>query len=179
MENSNLESRIQDTFLKLAKKIPLEEIDVSKICANLKITRQAFYYHYKNIFDLIFSIYIDKRLTATNLASLKEIVHDLIIFLYKDEMFNKEVADSNVKDALKEYCFSYLFQSFSLYLNKFNDIEVAKKRKIAKYLSNAVSEEVLELFVDNNYDQKRIEDEILLYLDDKIIEQIVFNFKKV
>ncbi len=177
MASSSLENRIQETFLKLAKKIPLEEIDVSKLCSVLKITRQTFYYHYKNIYDLVLSIYINKRLVTTNLASIKEIIKEFVNFLYKDEMFNKEVADSNAFLALKDFSFSYFFQSFSLYLNKYDLIDSFKKRKISKYLSYSISDLILDLFIDSSYDENKIIDECLLFIDDKIIENIVINFK--
>ncbi len=177
MVSSSLENRIQDTFIKLARKIPLEEIDVSKLCNVLKITRQTFYYHYKNIYDLILSIYINKRLVATNLASIKEIIKEFVFFLYKDEMFNKEVADSNAFQALKDFSFSYFFQSFSLFLNKYESIDSYTKRKIAKYLSFSISDLILDLFIDSNYDETKIINECLLFINEKIIGNIVINFK--
>lgn len=179
MSNYNLENKIQETFLKLVKKYSLEEIDVSKICSSLKITRQSFYYHYKNIYDLIFAIYINKKLVASNLASLKEIVLDLLDFLYKDEFFNKEVAESNVSSVLKEYCFSYLFQSLSLYLIKFENIDSYINRKISKFYALSISEEILDLFINPDYDKLTILNEVLVYLNDEIIKNIGINFKKI
>ena len=52
------EDSIQKEVLRLTNEISFDKINVNLVCKNLDITRQAFYYHYENIFDVIYAIYL-------------------------------------------------------------------------------------------------------------------------
>ena len=53
------EAEIKKVFLKLIYSKPIETINVSSICDELNIKRQTFYYHYRDIFELVESIFED------------------------------------------------------------------------------------------------------------------------
>ena len=55
----NLTTEIKRVFLKLIYTKPIETINVSSICDELEIKRQTFYYHYRDIFELVDSIFED------------------------------------------------------------------------------------------------------------------------
>ena len=55
----NTEEEIKKTFINLLKNHDIESIDVRMICEALNIKRQSFYYHYKNIYDVIYSLFKD------------------------------------------------------------------------------------------------------------------------
>ena len=56
------ENSIQVNFLKLLNKYKIDDINVDLLCKTVGIKRQTFYYHYKNVYDLIYSIFILENL---------------------------------------------------------------------------------------------------------------------
>ena len=173
-----VEDRIKNTFFKLLKKKNLDEIDVSSLSNASRITRQAFYYHFKDINDLIFSIYIDKEIKNTTLNSYNDVILDLLYFLFDDEKFNKEVASSNSSYILSDITYYFLFRSFSLYLNALKSLNNDTKdyRKIlARFLANATNEEVLSLFIEKNSTKDSIFKEITSLIDQNLIEHLIRN----
>ena len=75
------EKNIQETFLKLLETHEVDEIDVQLIATTLKIKRQTFYYHYKNMYDLIYSIYKSKVLYVNDAKSIDSIIKTFLKFL--------------------------------------------------------------------------------------------------
>ena len=75
------EKNIQETFLKLLETNEVDEIDVQLIATTLKIKRQTFYYHYKNMYDLIYSIYKSKVLYVNDAKSIDSIIKTFLKFL--------------------------------------------------------------------------------------------------
>ena len=169
------EKRIQNTFIKLSKTYEINQIDVTKICKASKITRQTFYYHFESVYDLIFAIYIDKKIESKNSSSIKDIVSDFVSFLYEDEKFNKDVVESNASSVLSEVSFSFLFQTILKYLKKY-DIDGEKKRIIARFLARAIGEEILYLFSLITTKKEDIVEEINKLVNENMIKGLISKF---
>lgn len=146
----NTEKLIQKTFLKLLEKKNIDEIDVNSLCEKLQIKRQTFYYHYKNIYDLIFSIYINENIKPYESGDLSIIVENVYRFLYSNHEFNVMVSKSNAADALKDFLYSYVHKSISKYLGKYN-LRVDDIREIARFYSRAVVEKCVYDFSELEY----------------------------
>lgn len=175
-----VEERIKSAFFKLLKKKNLEDIDVSKLSDASGITRQAFYYHFKDLNDLIFSIYIDKEIKNSSLSSFSDILNDLLDFLYDDEKFNKEIINSSSSYILSDITYYFLFRSFSLYLSKFKILTEKNNSKdyrkiLSRFLANSVNEEVLSLFIEKTNTRQSIFEEITSLINENLIEQIIKN----
>ena len=97
MVKKKTEKLIQEKFLKLLESKSIDEIDINMICKNLKIKRQTFYYHYKNIYDVILSFYFDDSIEYKS-VKYEDIVQETVNYLFKNEEFNREVSHSNAKD---------------------------------------------------------------------------------
>ena len=112
----NIETEIKSKFISLLETRRIDEIDVRLLSNELKITRQTFYYHYKNIYDLIYSIILDEQVEPKENETLEEISNNILdVFFKKEELF-KEILDSSAKDILEEMTYSYFYRSFNLYL---------------------------------------------------------------
>ena len=118
MVKKKTEKLIQEKFLKLLESKSIDEIDINMICKNLKIKRQTFYYHYKNIYDVILSFYFDDSIEYKS-VKYEDIVQETVNYLFKNEEFNREVSHSNAKDILNEFIYSNLYKTMILYLKKY------------------------------------------------------------
>ncbi|MBP5694659.1 MAG: hypothetical protein J6X03_04365 [Bacilli bacterium] len=151
----NTEKEIQKAFMKLLSSYSIEEIDVKMICDILKIKRQSFYYHYKNIYDVIYSMFREDDIEIKNSGSLEVIIKDLIDYLFKNEDFNREILVSSAKDILEEYAFSYLYRSFILYLAQYR-LTIDNQKETARFYGKAVASQLLFYFKNADYTKEEI-----------------------
>ena len=163
----NTEREIQKTFVNLLNSYSIEEIDVKMICDLLKIKRQSFYYHFKNIYDVIYSIYKKDELEIKNSGSLEVILKDLINYLFVNEEFNREILVSSAKDILEEFSFSYLYRSFILYLSQYK-LTLDIQKDTARFYGKAVAGQILHYFKNADYTS----DEIYLKINYLFNEQV-------
>jgi AcrR family transcriptional regulator len=174
----NTEITIQNKFIKLLDRYKIDEIDVNMICKSLGIKRQTFYYHYKNIYDLIYSIFYKKRLEASNPLKFELIVSDAIDFIFSDEVFYREVAASNARDILSGFITSFLFKSFFMYLDQYK-LDSIKRKDIAHYMADSISQEIIYYYAEEpDMNAQEIKIRMLCLIDPAIISRIIEKYNE-
>jgi AcrR family transcriptional regulator len=170
----NTEKVLQDKLLKLLDSYKIDEIDVNLLCNTLGIKRQTFYYHYKNIYELIYSIYYEKKLDVSEKPTYEEILTQALEFLYSDE-FNRDVFESNASTVLKEFILSFFIKSFANYLS-FYKISSSQRKEEARFLASAINEQMFYYFKDEEETKKTIYHKLSLFLNKRIIDSITKNY---
>lgn len=176
MPNFNIEENIKKTFIKLMETRSIDEIDVQLLCSTLGITRQAFYYHFKNIYDVVLSIYEYDQLVLNPEDDEQDIISRFINYLFRREKMNREIANSSCEDVIKNYGFSYFYAGFAAFYEN-NHLKVDDKIQISRFLASALSNEILRLFKDENYRKQDIEEKVFRYLDFKFFKGILDKYK--
>lgn len=166
-----LEDKIQEELLKELKSNSFNNISILTICKNLNITRQAFYYHYESIFDVIFSIYLNNPID-NNISNLNELYSSIIDYLSKELEFNKIVYFSDSKEVLIEFITSYINKFLLKYLTKFK-IDNENIKSISRMYSIGLSNELLFNYF-NDYNNELLINKMNLLFNDSIIK----TFKK-
>lgn len=166
-----LEDKIQEELLKELKSNSFNNISILTICKNLNITRQAFYYHYESIFDVIFSIYLNNPID-NNISNLNELYSSIIDYLSKELEFNKIVYFSDSKEVLIEFITSYINKFLLKYLIKFK-IDNENIKSISRMYSIGLSNELLFNYF-NDYNNELLINKMNLLFNDSIIK----TFKK-
>src|SRR5574344_471779 len=172
----NTEKQIQDTFIKLLEKYNLEEIDVNMICTELNIKRQTFYYHFKNIYDVIFSIYVYQKVGDFFDDSIPSIFNNIFTFLYKDQSFNMTVAKSNAYDVLKDFLATYANGTLTKILDRYN-LRITDKKEIERYFSKAISEQCIYYFMQGEYSVKEGCVKMSYLFNDDILKAIIRKYQ--
>ncbi len=173
-----IEQSIKIKFLELLKTNDIESIDVKMICDSIGIKRQSFYYHYKNIYDVICAIFSEVELPSIEADDYDSIIIGLLDFLYTNEEFNKEVLNSSAKDIVQEYSFSFLYRSFNKYLEKFS-LRVDSLKDISRLISKAVGEQILFYFGHGDYTKDEIFQKISYLMNSDLLNLIVKNYKNI
>ena len=160
------EEKIIECFFKLIKKEKIENVNISMLCKEANITRQAFYYHYQSIYDLIFSIYYDIKIESTDLSNFKKIIGDLEGFLNKFDYLNHQVINSNANLILEEYIYSYLYRSITSYfkLNK-----LSSDISLIRFIVSGIKEFTVNKILDKKRPIRLIED----------LSEVFKNFKQI
>ena len=173
----NTEKEIQNTLKKLLEKYSLDEIDVNTICRSLDIKRQTFYYHFKNIYDVIYSIYCYEKIGEQNEKDINSIVESIFKFLYfKDLDFNTLVAKSNACDVLKEFIASYTNLALLRILDRYN-LRINDKKEIARFYSKAICEQCIYYFVNGDYSSKEAAIKISYLFNEDILREVIRKYQ--
>ena len=171
------EKNIQETFLKLLETHEVDEIDVQLIATTLKIKRQTFYYHYKNMYDLIYSIYKSKVLYVNDAKSIDSIIKTFLKFLYEEEDFNREILNSLSKDIVEEFTFSYLYKAFAEYLQKYK-LNIDQSKEVSRFIIYGLNYQTLHYFKTGNYTEEELYQKIKVFVNDSNIKTIISNYLK-
>lgn len=170
------ESQIQLKFLKLLNKYKIDEINVDLLCSAVNIKRQTFYYHYKNIYDVIYSIFYTKKLEATNPKICDRIVDDYLGFLFSDENFYREINESNAKDVLLEFSISFLYRSLLIYLNRYK-LLIDSKKEIARFVASSLAHQTLYYFAQPEFTKREIKAKLNVFINAEMIDKFVNNYR--
>lgn len=174
----NTEKEIKRTFLNLLKTHDIESIDVMMICNALNIKRQSFYYHYKNIYDVIYSMFDEADLEIDEETDFDTIIINLISYLFEHEEFNQEILKSSAKDILEEFAFSYLYRSLNKYLEIYT-LRVDATKDLGRFLAKGISYQILYYFGHADYSKDEIYQKINYLINKDIIDYIVKNYKDI
>lgn len=172
----NIEAEIKSKFISLLKTRRIDEIDVRLLSEELKITRQTFYYHYKNVYDLIYSIILDEQVEPKEGETIEEISNNILdVFFKKEELF-KEILDSSAKDILEEMTYSYFYRSFNLYLKCDPRLNLDSRKDVSSFISYGISNYLLTYFKYDTYMKEDIKEKLKSFLNERSIKSIVEGY---
>ncbi|MFA6667183.1 MAG: hypothetical protein WCS51_02350 [Bacilli bacterium] len=172
----NTENEIQKTFISLSEKYEFNEIDVNMICKALDIKRQTFYYHFKNIYDVIFSIYCYQKIQEPYENDMNSLIRNIFTFLYSDQAFNKIIAKSNASDVLTEFVGSYINNGLTKILNRYN-LRLEDKKDILRFFSKGLSEQCLYYFAQAEYGVNDATSRVSYIFNDDVLRTIIRKYQ--
>ena len=132
-----MEKRIIQTFLSLAKVMPIEKISVSSLCAACKIRRQTFYNHYSDMDNLIETIFDHEGHKVFNesyeSASWQEGIYNLMMSLKKNKDFVTAVYQGIPREQLE----TRLYHQIHKLLKGIVD-DISKDKSITEIEKNSI-----------------------------------------
>lgn len=108
---SNLtEKAIREAFVRLINEHPLEKITVREIAQECGISRNTFYYHYHDIYDLLAHLFREEEqrlvVNAGNVQTLRETFEESLKFVLENRRGVYHVYNSVSRDVLTEYMYN-------------------------------------------------------------------------
>ena len=135
-----IESRYQEGLKKLLKEKPLDEINVVMLCNAIKSNRQTFYYHFRDISDVIDSIFLKEKIGyGKNLLDIDSINKAVVAYINSNYSFLSAVHSSFASDTINSFF-------YSLYYQKITSLTKENKRvtpAVIRYLCNLYSNELV------------------------------------
>lgn len=167
--------KIQKEVIRLLEDNNFNDLNVSIICNNLKITRQSFYYHYESMYDIIYAIYLNNPIQLKSNDSLEKIIKSVIKYLESDFKFNSKVYESDSKEVLINIIDSFLFKSISSYLKSIN-LKSNVISSLSRMLSSFISNEILiGFFINKNKNIDKDIIKIISILNEEELKTFLFN----
>lgn len=113
---------IANSFKKLVNKKPIEKITVSDITKEANISRQTFYRHFLDKYDLM-NWYFDKILLESfdhmgEGRTLYECLYKKFVFIKEERLFFKEAFRLDDKNCLKDHDFELIYDFYAKRINE-------------------------------------------------------------
>ncbi len=136
------EAKYREGLKELLKKYSLDEINVVLLCEFTHSNRQTFYYHYRDISDVVENIFLKEKIDVSKKANDFDSYNKLIIaYINSNYSFLSKISKSYASDKIKEFFFSNYYRKVSQFLSKYK-INTNDAFIINRYVSNLVSNEL-------------------------------------
>lgn len=125
---TSTKSAITQCTIELAEKKPIKKITVNEIVKNLGITRNTFYYHFHDIYDVLDSAIQEKinSFEGCDPANDDQALFDILEFTVMYKKVWKNLYKSLGQEALQKYVIGKLHKVFVRYISShMKDVEIS------------------------------------------------------
>lgn len=131
-------------LIELLKEKPLEDINVILLCDYVHSNRQTFYYHYRDISDVVENIFLkEKILSSHNISDFDGLLKTIIAYINSNYAFLSQIAKSYANEKLKDFFFTYFYKHISESLRSKKGTKTTNEMFIVnRYMSNVASNEL-------------------------------------
>ena len=112
---------------KLLSKKPLDKITVSDITDDCEVNRQTFYYHFKDIYDLLEWIFTNEVIEEID-NEIEENWQQKFIYIFEYVIQNKEFIKNVYSSGSKEYFLKFAYKQTNLLIINFIEKEYKDKK---------------------------------------------------
>lgn len=135
-----IESQFQDGLRELLSEKPLEEINVIALCELVKSNRQTFYYHFRDISDVVDSTFLKAKVGyGKKLLDYETILKEMLTYISQNWQYVSAINKSYASDKLYSFLFSYFYTKIGTLLKNHNMNGV----EIVRYISVLSSQELI------------------------------------
>ena len=145
------EAKFKYALKEMMAESPLEDINVTTLCAKCGCHRQTFYYHYQDIYDLIAAIFLNESLPSLDKAKgPKEAVKALLSYVKENFVFLRATYNSAARDLTDDFLFGKLNAKLLMLWTKAPPMElkIENLRGVARRFSHLISDEFGYCFKD-------------------------------
>ncbi len=104
------EQKFQEGLRTLLKTKPLDEINVIMLCDFIKSNRQTFYYHFRDISDVVDSTFLKAKVGyGKKFLDYEPILKEMISYISENYQYVLAVNNSYASDKLYSFFFSYFY----------------------------------------------------------------------
>lgn len=145
-----IESIYQEGLKKLIKERPLDEVNVVMLCELCNSNRQTFYYHFRDISDVVESIFLREKVGyAKKLLDYQAILKEMISYINNNYNFVSSINKSYSQEKLRSFLFSYFYSRVGMLLKNHKIVGP----EITRYMSTLSAQELI-FWVGNKRKEK-------------------------
>ena len=141
------EQLLADTLKELMSNESFDRITVQELSSACNIKRQTFYYHFRDIYDLLTWIFLNENtLINKEVKDWKEMVKQIIKYVNKNKNFVKHILESSARDLFEQFV-------YSASLDKENKFTSEERKFYVTYYTSAMTSCVI-LWIDQGMKEK-------------------------
>lgn len=167
----SMKEMISDTFLDLINRKSIDKVTIKDLVDACGISRQTFYYHYKDILEVI-DWTIDRQCEKILAESLKKSTAAEAIGVYVDAMLqNRESLRRGLESSKHDYIHQALYRSLQSYLQSLfrsrrsvTDINVVTAQLALQFCAGGIAGILLTHYRTNTFDRDTIVQELASFL---------------
>lgn len=143
VRTSQTKMQLANSLKEIMKKVPFHNITVQNVADHCGVNRQTFYYHFKDMFDLLEWIYQNDIFCAFHEITTKNwqnVLLDTIKYAKMNKSFLRNTNRSLRKETIEKYLFPFINQLFVLIFDeacKNSYIKTEEKAFILKFFTHA------------------------------------------
>lgn len=146
------EQRFQEGLKNLLKSKPLDEINVIMLCDYIKSNRQTFYYHFRDISDVVDSTFLKAKVGyGKKLLDYEPILKEMINYISTNYQYVSQINKSYASDKLYSFFFSYFYLKVGNLLKNHSYVG----QEITRYISVLSSQELI-FWISNKRKEKNM-----------------------
>lgn len=133
------EAKYRIGLQELIKKTPLDEINVTMLCEHVKSNRQTFYYHFRDISDVVESVLLEDRIGYNkNDNDFEAILKTAIAYINSHYSFLASVNKSFASDKIYQLFYSFFYKKIHQIIKKHKKSSTIDAHT-ASFINRAVS----------------------------------------
>jgi AcrR family transcriptional regulator len=166
------EAKFKYALKDMLKTMPLEDINVTTLCAKIGCHRQTFYYHYQDIYDLIAAILLNEDIPELEEAKdPKTAMRAFLLYVRDNFSFFRATYNSAARDLTDDFIFGKLnAKFFTLWSGPDKPIGVKKEgaRSAARRFAHIVADEFGYCFKDQKLTPERFATKIGKFMNNLV-----------
>lgn len=172
---------LANALKELMSKESLDDITVKRLADMCNIKRQTFYYHFRDIYDLLTWIFLNENIKSKKpLNSWQEAVKLIIKYVSKNKKFIQNTLSSAGRDLFEQFISSFLYSFTLQYFAKIDanqKVSSEDKRFFSTYYVSGISKAIIS-WVDRG--MKESEDALVSHLElvvGKFVDGVIVKYK--
>lgn len=164
-----MKARLGESLKKFMANEPLDTISVIKITKDCKVNRQTFYYHFRNLYDLLTWVYLNEEIELPANKELEEGILIILRYVKHNSALITNTLASAAKDLVREFLFNYLYNVSLAYINKKDrDMKLTgnERKLLARVYGAGIASSVIAWIEDD-----------LMYPEAEFVMKLVTFFK--
>ena len=146
------EQKFQEGLKSLLKSKPLEEINVIMLCDYVHSNRQTFYYHFRDISDVVDSTFLKAKVGyGKKFLDYEPILKEMISYISENYQYVSAINKSYASDKLYSFFFSYFYVKVGNLLKNHG----FSGQDIVRYIS-VLSAQELNFWISNKRSEKNV-----------------------
>lgn len=129
-------------FKEMIEKMPVEDITVIALCEHVKSNRQTFYYHFRDMYDLINSIMLKEEIvTSSSVVEFDTVFNDIYKYINSNFFFLKSIKTSFAGNLVDDFFYSYINERLTakFKMNPVKGLVKEDRISIQRVLSNSLA----------------------------------------
>lgn len=151
------EQLLADTLKELMSNESLDRITVQELSSACNIKRQTFYYHFRDIYDLLTWMFLNENaLINKEVKDWKEMVKMITKYANKNKNFVKHILESSARDLFEQFVYSYFYSQILrqfVTFDKENRFTSEERKFYVTYYTSAMTSCVI-LWIDQGMKEK-------------------------